>query len=86
MDLFKKETFTTTELNLIAEALDNPTVKKYFNNEMTQSFAAIAEGEPEPDETPDNYLRRVAKVQGSIAVFKALLSIKKVEQVQEDNS
>lgn len=83
MDLFKKEIFTVTEANIIGECFDNPTVRKYLNNELLQGFAAIAESEPAPGESAEAYLRRAAKVQGCIQTFKALLSIKKAPKESE---
>lgn len=83
LNLFSKETFTSTEANIIGECFDNPTVRKYLNNELIQSFAAIAESEPAPGESAEEYLRRAAKVQGCIQVFKALLSIKKAPTESE---
>lgn len=86
MDLFKKETFTTTEINIIGECFDNPTVRKYLNNELIQSFAAIATSEPSEGESAEAYLRRAAKVQGCIQAFQALLSIRKAPKSQEQDS
>lgn len=85
MDLFKKEEYTATELNLIGEAFDNPIVRKYLNDQLVQSFAAIAEGSPSTGESAEGYLRRVALVQGSIQTFKALLSIKKAEKPEQNS-
>lgn len=86
MDLFKKESYTLTENNLIGEAFDHPTIKKYLNDQLTQSFAAIAEGQPAPGESAEEYLRKVALVQGNIQAFKLLLSIKKAPKESEQES
>lgn len=85
MDLFKKETYTLTENNLIGEAFDNPIVRKYLNDQLTQAFAAIAGGQPAPGQPAEEYLREVALVQGNIQAFKLLLAIKKAPVEENQN-
>lgn len=80
--LFKKETYTTTEMNVIAEALTNPSVQKYLNDQLIQAFAALAEAEQGDNEPDGIFLRKQEKLKGCIATFKQLLRIEKAPVIQ----
>jgi hypothetical protein len=73
--LFLAPEMTTTEINLVAEALNTPTMIKYLTILGHQSIKAIAEGSPEDGESAESYLRRLAVVQGSLAAVQQLLAI-----------
>jgi len=79
MNLFPEETFTTTELNVLAIQLDHPTVKKYFRMEARRLLIDVTMSSPGEGETDAEYLRRAATVRGQIAVFEALSGIEAIK-------
>lgn len=85
LELFPTPKYTRTELDIIAECMNNPSVKKYLTDQMNLAFSAIAEGEPQIGQSAEEYLRKQAGVQGMIRVFRQLLSIEKAPQPQSPN-
>lgn len=67
--------FTVTEMNEIATAFSNPSVRKYLAHLGIAGLKAIAGGEPKEGESAESYLRRQAVVQGQLAVYQTLLTI-----------
>ena len=83
MNIFPEESWTTTEVNVLAAQLDHPTVKKYFRMEARRMILDLTMSKPDKAESDAEYLRRAAEVRGQIAVFEALSSI---EAVKADNN
>ena len=77
--LFPPKEFTTTEMNLIAEQLQKPELRKYLTHLAVESLKSIASGMPKQDETAESYLRRQATVAGGMGVCEALLAIEPVK-------
>lgn len=78
MKLFPEVTLSTTEMNIIAENLSHPAVKKYLQSQIYLASEGIVKGEPDVGESPESYLRRAAKVRGQAEFAQALLAIEPV--------
>ena len=64
---------TETEEALVATALSNPAVQKYFKSMGLKIAAQILEMYAQDDSQTQKFLRDVAAMQGQLSVFNTLL-------------
>lgn len=84
MNVFPPITMTPTELEIVAAKLSDPAVRKYLKMLANKDASTIVMSAPSDGQTPEDYLRAVARTQGHIEVINALLSIQEpVPVVQE---
>ena len=75
IDIFAPIALSNTEQDLVVTALTQPAVKKFLIGLAMESIKDIAYGEPEVNETPESYLRRLALVKGRLEAVNTLLQI-----------
>lgn len=75
MNIFPDINLTQTEEDIIANFLSDPTIKKYLHKLAydTAKFAATAS--PLPNQSPEEFLRTLAKSHGRMEVLETLLSV-----------
>lgn len=82
----KVETFSKTELDIIAEHLTNSTVKKYLNYLLLNNIIEHANIPlPQLATEPHVYAIKQAFVKGFIGCINDLLSIEKAPQVTQES-
>lgn len=73
--LFPKQNFTSTELAEIANAVNQPALKKYFRKVASDIVEGLLLGEPKENESDGAYLRRQARAAGNLETLEILLNI-----------
>lgn len=73
--IFPEIILSQTEVDIISNRLSDPVVKKYFHKMAYETSQNIILSEPDLNESPESYLRRVATVKGRLEAFNTLLSI-----------
>lgn len=73
--IFPAIVLAQTEVDVIAEHLANPTLRKYFHKMAYAIAQDIILSEPAVGESNESYLRRVAGARGRLEAFNTLLSI-----------
>lgn len=66
---------SSTELEVVATALSQPVVKKYFMSLAVPLAKDIISGFPDTNESAESYLRRQSAVKGSLEAINTLLQI-----------
>lgn len=77
MQIVESVVLLDTEQALVAEALANPVVKKYFislGRDLAQQLLSCA---PSEQQTDSDYIRNEAIVKGQLILLETLLSIQK---------
>lgn len=80
MYIFPDQKLSQTEMDVIADKLSDPAVKKYFHVLAYEAGRDIATGEPKEGESAENYLRRESRVKGRLDALNTLLSISSASQ------
>ena len=78
--LFPDIVLSDTEMSIVAAALSQPAVKKYFHSLAHSDGRDIVFSDPANGESAESYLRRKASVRGRLEVLNTLLSIEALSQ------
>jgi hypothetical protein len=78
-ELFAPIILSTTEQELVVQALSTLPVRKYLTALANETIREIAYGEPAVNETSESYLRRLALVKGRLEALNTLLQIQAAE-------
>ena len=76
--LFPAYSFTSTELNEVANHIDNPVVKKWLASLASKLIEGLVHAEKRHGETSDAFLIRVELEKGKLATVEQLLAIEAV--------
>lgn len=74
-ELFPSPVLSDTEKKIVADAMTLPAIKKYLSGLANDAIKDIVYGEPEINEVPESYLRRLALVKGRLEAVNTLLQI-----------
>lgn len=70
-----EQQLSATEQKIVADLLGNAAVKKYLAILALDLIKDIVYSQPDTNETPESYLRRVALVKGRLEALNTLLEI-----------
>ncbi len=79
MDIFPSPTLSPTEIDIVAIALTDNAVKKYFHMLAYDIGRDIIQGARSKDQTAEEYLCIEAALKGQLAVLDTLLSMDRPE-------
>lgn len=64
-----------TETEIAIQCLSNPSLKKYLHQLANVQAQGIINGSPKEGQSAEEYLRKLAAVQGRLEVLQTLLAI-----------
>ncbi len=75
MNIFPDQSLNPTEMDIVAAALTNPSVRKYFHILAYNVGRDIVTGVKAPNQSADDYLLLEAALKGQLACLNTLLEV-----------